>query len=827
MILFRYFKRFYAVLCLAALGSLAASRLVASNITGVSGISIIAGTPSPGASVTVQWNWTTDSAFNNPHYIIMVGTTCLAQNASSGNQWTVVGDSCGPQTGNVGPGCDMTDNQAAGAHISSDSITIPSTLTPGSTYYIIVAMKDYNVYLNPNLDASTQNCMSFNVPLPPPTVSISKVAEGNSAAAGGEVVYTIYYYFANTNNPVITDLVDTANLNIVSIFNGGVLSGSTITWSFPGFIGTPQSGFVSFRAQVKPGTSTGTIIHNTANASSGEVSTVTSNDATVAVGQVNLSLAKSSNATALNAGDTFTYTMIYSSSGTSLVEYQNFDAASLPPGWTIMGASNLGTWSTGNSYLEQTDIDIGGGTSPYPKAMDTGMTPVHDAVYLFDMYIDGTQPNTFDAVFMFNSDATATLAYQLRFSSDTNNMAFDHEGINIAVVSQPNGYNVTTDTWYSFRVEVFCTNLRAKVWPRGQDEPSGWGLQTTSALYSGTGIAGFQANDGRARFDNLKIFSLAGGSGVTIWDTVPAGALYVSCSGGNSCSQSGGVVTWNVGGSCASGGGVQMVVRADPSLVCSVPIVNVAAIDSTDPPPAVYSNSVTDTAQGPCSTPTVTPTYTFSFTPSFTRTPSPTLPPTGSPTNTATPSPSYTQSPTQLPTGSVTQSATQSPTATQTATLQPSGSATHTATASPIYSPTATPTYSATATASVTRSATLTATPYLSPTITPTFSVSPTRYIPGVAIEFHGFYPNPFDKEGSVYFSLRADAEVNMNIYNVAGEIIHKRSVSLAAGKQILVWKGENQDGGRCASGVYVLHVKATNIFNESGEFWSHAVIAR
>ncbi len=211
-----------------------------------------------------------------------------------------------------------------------------------------------------------------------------------------------------------------------------------------------------------------------------------------------------------------------------------------------------------------------------------------------------------------------------------------------------------------------------------------------------------------------------------------------------------------------------------------------------------------------------------------------------------------TATPTRTPTRSFTQSATPTTTPTRSATLTATplpGTPTHTPTLSPFLTPTSTPTWSAspTLTATVTASATATPSPsfspsptltatrtatatftaYISPTITPTFSISPTRYVAGVAVEFHGFYPNPFDKEGSVYFSLRADAEVNMNIYNVAGEIIHKRSVALAAGKQILVWKGENQDGGRCASGVYVIHVKVTNIFNESGEFWTHAVIAR
>jgi hypothetical protein len=90
-----------------------------------------------------------------------------------------------------------------------------------------------------------------------------------------------------------------------------------------------------------------------------------------------------------------------------------------------------------------------------------------------------------------------------------------------------------------------------------------------------------------------------------------------------------------------------------------------------------------------------------------------------------------------------------------------------------------------------------------------------------------GVYPNPFSEDCKIYFLLRNPADVTMTVYNVAGEIIVKQVASLAAGVNIQVWEGKNEAGGRCASGVYLVKVKAQNVQGEHDEFWATVAIAR
>ena len=78
-----------------------------------------------------------------------------------------------------------------------------------------------------------------------------------------------------------------------------------------------------------------------------------------------------------------------------------------------------------------------------------------------------------------------------------------------------------------------------------------------------------------------------------------------------------------------------------------------------------------------------------------------------------------------------------------------------------------------------------------------------------------------------LYFVLRIPAEVTLTVYNVAGEIIVKQVQTLAAGKNILVWEGKNESGGRCASGVYLVKVKALSASGERDDLWTTVVIAR
>ena len=94
-------------------------------------------------------------------------------------------------------------------------------------------------------------------------------------------------------------------------------------------------------------------------------------------------------------------------------------------------------------------------------------------------------------------------------------------------------------------------------------------------------------------------------------------------------------------------------------------------------------------------------------------------------------------------------------------------------------------------------------------------------------IDFKGVYPNPMVENSHIYFMLRGASEVTMTVYNVAGEIIIKSVANLAAGANIQVWEGKNESGGRCASGVYLVKVRARAINGEHDEFWVTVAIAR
>ena len=242
---------------------------------------------------------------------------------------------------------------------------------------------------------------------------------------------------------------------------------------------------------------------------------------------------------------------------------------------------------------------------------------------------------------------------------------------------------------------------------------------------------------------------------------------------------------------------------------------------STASASVTLSSSASPTAPG---TFTNTPTYSSTFTASATRTVSPTL--TQSPSSSATPSASAS--------ASVTVSSSSTSTRTESATLTASSTATATRTETTTRTASATSsasvTQSQTSTQSVTATISATQTPYLSPTITMTFSASPTRalFVPqDHLIKVRGIYPNPFSDRVRVYYTLRVDAQVSMDVYNVAGEPIRSIDQPGKAGVNELIWDGFAGPGGRCASGVYVLHLKAEGVDRTRDGFWDTAVIAR
>jgi hypothetical protein len=204
---------------------------------------------------------------------------------------------------------------------------------------------------------------------------------------------------------------------------------------------------------------------------------------------------------------------------------------------------------------------------------------------------------------------------------------------------------------------------------------------------------------------------------------------------------------------------------------------------------------------------TVTPAGTFTNSPTITATFSASPTPTASFSSSATRSvtPTFSASPT--PTASFSSSATPSLTPSRTET--PSATATPSRTQSPTVTLTASPSQTSTVTSTFSATPSVTPTPSITPThsISPTFSPSPTAVpIPG-DLGFGPTYPNPFRETVHVALLSKSDQPAKLSVYNVAGEPVFSESLRLRVGLTMWDWPGSNQNGGRCASGAYLIRL--------------------
>ena len=73
-------------------------------------------------------------------------------------------------------------------------------------------------------------------------------------------------------------------------------------------------------------------------------------------------------------------------------------------------------------------------------------------------------------------------------------------------------------------------------------------------------------------------------------------------------------------------------------------------------------------------------------------------------------------------------------------------------------------------------------------------------------------YPNPFNPETVIQFSLKEKAPVKIEIYNVKGELVKTLlNQSLTEGKHSVVWNGTNNSGNLSGSGIYFYKMTTTN----------------
>jgi len=71
-------------------------------------------------------------------------------------------------------------------------------------------------------------------------------------------------------------------------------------------------------------------------------------------------------------------------------------------------------------------------------------------------------------------------------------------------------------------------------------------------------------------------------------------------------------------------------------------------------------------------------------------------------------------------------------------------------------------------------------------------------------------YPNPFNPETNIEFSVPVGGRVSLKIYNVAGQLVKVLADDVyAAGRHSINWNGTNENGKNVASGVYFYRMES------------------
>ncbi|MCL2064009.1 MAG: S8 family serine peptidase [Candidatus Cloacimonetes bacterium] len=87
--------------------------------------------------------------------------------------------------------------------------------------------------------------------------------------------------------------------------------------------------------------------------------------------------------------------------------------------------------------------------------------------------------------------------------------------------------------------------------------------------------------------------------------------------------------------------------------------------------------------------------------------------------------------------------------------------------------------------------------------------------LPVLKTELIGNFPNPFNPETTIVFTLALDTNVNIDIFNIRGQkILNLIDSKLKSGKHSIVWNGRDEKGVELGSGMY-LYVFKTDEFSQ------------
>ncbi|MEN6445943.1 MAG: C25 family cysteine peptidase [Candidatus Cloacimonas sp.] len=81
-----------------------------------------------------------------------------------------------------------------------------------------------------------------------------------------------------------------------------------------------------------------------------------------------------------------------------------------------------------------------------------------------------------------------------------------------------------------------------------------------------------------------------------------------------------------------------------------------------------------------------------------------------------------------------------------------------------------------------------------------------------IVTALHRNYPNPFNPETSIKYSLSVAGPVKLDIYNIKGQLVRRMvDEHKTAGNYTVVWNGKDEQGKNVSSGIYFYRMQTTN----------------
>jgi len=86
------------------------------------------------------------------------------------------------------------------------------------------------------------------------------------------------------------------------------------------------------------------------------------------------------------------------------------------------------------------------------------------------------------------------------------------------------------------------------------------------------------------------------------------------------------------------------------------------------------------------------------------------------------------------------------------------------------------------------------------------------EYLPAVSTELIGNYPNPFNPETTIAYSIKDRCKVRLEVYNLKGQLVRTLvNEEKANGHYKAVFNAKDEKGNTLSSGIYFYRLQAGN----------------